>query len=320
MDTFETLGGCSSAIDKLYEGCPFARADVPCFENPGGRIFTSQVLLMEGIDFDLTFFPFEHLGYKAVLQAVGALFASLAKPSQISVTMGVSAKLDYPEISRIWKGVVKAAGDFGSAALALDLRPSLTGLTISVCASGSSPLDTGCPEPASMDLVCVSNSLGASFLGEQILRKSAELPAKERDTKLSAYRQLVGAYLKPELQPRIPEQLSESGIRPSLGVFCQGSLRDSILKISRYSGLGVKIYVDRIPLAGGTVDCAKELGLDPLQAALRGGDDNCLLFVIPLSCHDAFRHDFQTWDIIGHLARKEAGTVLVSPDGLEHEI
>ena len=50
---------------------------------------------------------------------------------------------------------------------------------------------------------------------------------------------------------------------------------------------------------------------------MNGGEDYKLLFTVPILQLDKFRHDFQTFDIIGHLAQKEAGTVLVLPDGRE---
>jgi thiamine-monophosphate kinase len=61
----------------------------------------------------------------------------------------------------------------------------------------------------------------------------------------------------------------------------------------------------------------KELNIDPISAAMNGGDDFRLLFVVPILSLDKFRHDFQTFDIIGHLAKSEVGAVLVSPDGVE---
>ena len=50
---------------------------------------------------------------------------------------------------------------------------------------------------------------------------------------------------------------------------------------------------------------------------MNGGDDYQLLFTIPILSLEKFRKDFQTFDIIGHLAQPEAGSVLVTPDGLE---
>jgi thiamine-monophosphate kinase len=60
--------------------------------------------------------------------------------------------------------------------------------------------------------------------------------------------------------------------------------------------------------------------MDPLSAAMNGGDDNRLLFVVPLLYLEKFRREFQTFDIIGHLAQPEAGTVLVTPEGVEFPV
>ena len=45
-----------------------------------------------------------------------------------------------------------------------------------------------------------------------------------------------------------------------------------------------------------------------------------LLYTVPIALYERFRTDFQTFDIIGHLAQAEVGAVLVSPDGLEHTV
>lgn len=320
MDTFKELG-TEGAIAKLYERSSFKSCRNPYFKCTEGYVVSASRLLLEGIDFDLTFFPFKHLGYKAVLQVTGELFSTLATPKVLKITIGVSSKLDYAEVEQIWDGVAAAASDYGYESLALDLIPSLTGLSLSLSASGIDTSDASKrPAAKSMDLICLSNNAGAAFLGEQILRKSGKLPEDQRGKKLEQYKQLVGAYLKPELSPYVLGSLAESGITPSYAYFCTAGLQNSIKALCADSGLGAKIYVDKLPFAGGSIDAAKELGLDPLQAALKGGDDNCLLFTIPIGEHEKFRHDFQSWDVIGHLAKPEVGAVIVSPDGLEHGI
>ena len=50
---------------------------------------------------------------------------------------------------------------------------------------------------------------------------------------------------------------------------------------------------------------------------MNGGDDYRLLFTIPILSAEKFRREFQTFDIIGHLAQREVGAVLVTPDGVE---
>ena len=50
---------------------------------------------------------------------------------------------------------------------------------------------------------------------------------------------------------------------------------------------------------------------------MNGGDDFRLLYTIPILEAEKFRREFQTFDVIGHLARTEVGAVLVTPDGAE---
>ena len=50
---------------------------------------------------------------------------------------------------------------------------------------------------------------------------------------------------------------------------------------------------------------------------MNGGDDCQLLLAIPILQAEQFRRDFQTFDIVGHLALPEVGTVLVTPGGAE---
>lgn len=320
-ETFKSLGK-AQAIKKLYENSGFSPAINPFCECSDGYSTTSSRLLLEGMDFDLTFFPLAHLGYKAVLEVTGDLFSTLSVPRTLKITVGLSSKLDFCECKQLFAGVFNAAKDFEYHDVALDIVPSLTGLSIAVAASGLCDKKTAASRPVakSMDLICISNNAGAAFLGEQILRKAASLPEKERQKKLEQYKQLVGAYLKPELSPFTLKALKESDIIPSFAWFCKESLRETIASLCASSGLGAKIYVDKLPFASGSIDAAKELGVDPLQAALRGGDDCCMLFTIPIGSHERFRHDFQSWDVIGHLARPEVGAVVVSPDGLEHQL
>ena len=111
--------------------------------------------------------------------------------------------------------------------------------------------------------------------------------------------------------------MEDSGIIPSFGYLINRGLADTVRRLTRDSGFGAKIYVDKLPFAGKTFETAKELGTDPMTAALNGGEDYRLLFTIPIGYHDKFRHDFQTFDIIGHLAKPDVGAVIVTPDGVE---
>ena len=320
---FSDLGRIE-AIARLYENTPYKPFEDSRFEcGEKGCVSQCSKVLLEGIDFDLTYFPLKHLGYKSVIAATGELYAALAVPRTLSVTLGVSAKLDFGHIKELWSGMVAAASKHGYAKFALDLVPSKNGLCIAVAASGETSRLTWKrrPKAKSMDLICISGNLGAAYLGFEILerekKKFAESGNIAQQPDLNDYKHLVGAYLKPELDNSVLPQLEEAEIVPSHGYFITRGLSDAVKRLVRDSGLGAKIYTERIPFAGKTFDVGKELGIDPVSAAMNGGEDCRLLYTIPIGQHDKFRRDFQIYDIIGHLAKPDVGAVIVTPDGIE---
>lgn len=317
--------GKIEAIKLLFEESPFKQADGTSYlcGEKGGVIRTASKLWLEGIDFDLTYFPLKHLGYKSVVGTVGEIYASLARPQSISVRLGISAKLDLPQVSELWNGICTAAEEHHIKRADLDLVPSRNGLTISIVISGitSPEVAENRKSASSKDLICISGNVGASFLGMSLLEqekkkfeKAGELTGQPD---LEKYKMLVASYLKPEIDPDIVSQFGDSGIIPPYGYLVNRGLADAARRLNRDSGLGVKLYTDKIPFEGNSFEAGKKLNIDPVSAALKGGDDYRLMFVIPMSAYETFRHDFQTFSIIGHLAQPEVGTVLVTHEGVE---
>lgn len=317
--------GRIEAIARLFEGTGYSPWDGCSFDagRNGGIVHTASKVMLEGIDFDLVYFPLKHLGYKSVIAVTGELYAAMARPETLSVTLGLSSKLDFSQTKEIWEGIVTASKEHSISRLSLDLVPSKNGLCIAVSATGfTSGLTAKRRMPAkSMDLICISDNLGAAFMGMQVLerekRKFSSSDGNGLQPDLNDYRHLVGAYLKPEINPAIVGQLEEAEIIPSYGYLVTRGLSDAVKRLVRDSGLGAKVYVDKIPFPGKMFDLGKEFNIDPVSAALNGGDDYRLMFTIPIGKHDRFRKDFQVYDIIGHLAKPEVGAVIVTPDGVE---
>ena len=322
-ERFSDLGRVE-AIAKLYEGTPYKPYRTCVFETSGkAYVSTQSRVFIEGIDFDLVYFPLKHLGYKCVTAVTGELYAEFAHPRTMDVRIGISSKLDFAQIREVWEGMVTAAKEHGYKDVSLDLVPSPNGLTISISSSGETSLLMAKRRPAakSMDLICVSDNLGAAFMGFQVQGREKRKFEQSGDAKaqpdLDSYKNLIGAYLKPKINPQIISQLEAAEIMPSYGYLVTRGLADAVKRLVRDSGMGAKIYVDKLPFAGKTFELGKEMNIDPMSAALNGGEDYRLLFTIPIGKHDKFRHDFQTFDIIGHLAKPEVGAVVVTPEGVE---
>lgn len=322
-ERFATLGRVE-AVARLFENTGYKPFDSTWFETKGQAYATTKSrCFIEGTDFDLIYFPLKHLGYKCVTMVTGELYAEFSSPRTLSLVIGVPAKLDFSHIKELWGGVVSATKEHGYSKLALEVVPSMVGLSISVCAAGETSLLMGKrrPKAKSMDLICVSGSLGGAYLGLSVLEREKKKFDRTKDDhtqpQLDKYRDFVGEYLKPSVSPNILKLLEEAEIVPSYGYFITRGLADSVKCLVRDSGLGAKIYAEKVPFMGNSIDLSKELGVDPLAAALNGGDDCRLLFTIPIGSHEKFRHDFQTFDVIGHLAQPEVGAAIVTPDGVE---
>ena len=323
-ETFSQIGKIE-AVRQLFEGTGYSQ-NTHCtlhVAKDTGSVTNSSVMMTEGIDFDLTYFPLKHLGYKAVIEATGELYAAMSKPRTLAVRLGISSKIDLAKVRELWEGIVAASKKHGYTELSLDLLPSVNGLNIAISATGERlRLTEARRMPAkSMDLICVSGNLGAAFMGMQILEREKQKFLKRKTDRsqpdLSDHKLIVGEYLKPEINPSYVSQLEDAEIIPSYGYFVNRGLSDAVKRLVQDSGLGAKIYVERIPFASGTFELGKQFNIDPISAAFNGGDDCRLLFTIPIGKHDRFRHDFQTFDIIGHLAKPEVGASLVTPEGVE---
>ena len=311
MERFSDLGR-EQSICKLFEGTPyepFSRTEFAAGQ--GDETVSASRMFLEGIDFNLKYFPLKHLGYKAVVGVTGELYAAMAHPKSLRINIGVSAKLDYEQIRELWSGAVSAASSHGYASVSLDLDPSLNGLCIALSAAGlrSAVVSSGRPQPKSKDLLCVSGSLGAAYMGQQVLER--------RFSEIEKYKMMVGSYLMPELDADLPGRMEALGMLPSTGCFVTRGLSDAVMRISRGTGLGAKVYAGKIPFEGNTISLAREMGIDAVSAAMNGGDDYRIIYVVPILCMERFCKEFQTFDVIGHLAQPDAGTVVVTPEGAE---
>ncbi len=323
VETFNEYGK-AEAVALLFEGSGFEHVEAPSFTPEAGSVVrTSSRVFLEGVDFDLTYFPLKHLGYKCVVAQTAGLYASMSHPRMLSVRLALSSKLDFTHVRELWSGVLAATREHGYKSLDLDLVPSPNGLAVSVSAIGEECKFTSGRRAVarSKDLICVSGSLGAAYIGQQILEREKKAFEKTADDSaqpdLEKYKMMIGSYLKPEVSPSAVSRLEDAGIIPSHGYVISHGLSDALKRLVRDTALGAKVYADKIPFEGNSFAFGKELDIDPVSAAMNGGDDFRLLYIIPILDAEKFRRDFQTFDIIGHLAQSDVGAVLVAPGGAE---
>ncbi|MBR6545185.1 MAG: thiamine-phosphate kinase [Alistipes sp.] len=278
----------------------------------------STDMMTEGIDFDLSYFPLKHLGYKAIVRGINDIIAMNAKAEQVVVALGVSAKITVEALDALYEGMEFACKEYGVDLVGGDTTASLNGLTISITAVGRAKKEavvyrSGAKEH---DLICITSNLGAAYMGLHLLEREKRVLSgvNNPEPQFEGYDYLLERYLKPRARVNIINALSEEGITPTSMIDLSDGLASDLRQICKSSECGARIYLERIPIARQTSQLAEEMHIDPVIAALNGGEDHELLFTVPLSMQEKIMQ-LGLVDIIGHITRPEAGVVLVTPDG-----
>ncbi|MBO4536882.1 MAG: hypothetical protein J5702_06710 [Bacteroidales bacterium] len=311
--------GKQATLDRLFDGSGFTNGQpLPA---PGrGAGCSVHKLMLEGCDFDLVYTPLKHLGYKAVLNVLGELYAALYQPWSLSVVLGLSKRFCFEDVAALWEGMLAAVREHGVKHLSLELEPSVNGLAIGLAAGGVQKRTVLEKRPAvqSKDLLCLSGHLGAAYMGLHVLeREKVAFTGTGQQPDLSPYKAVLASDLSPEIKPGLADRFVEADVLPARGYFLTHGLGEAVIRLTRDTGLGAKVYLEKIPISSQTFAMAEEIDMDVVTAAMNGGDDYKFLFVIPLDKHEAFRKEFHDFEIIGHLAQPDVGPVLVTPEGAE---
>jgi thiamine-monophosphate kinase len=281
------------------------------------QLVTTETLF-EGVDFDLTYYPLKHLGYKVVTAGVSDLLAMNARPSQLLVSIGLSSKIPVEALDDLYEGIRFACKEQQIDLVGGDTRASMTGLVISVTAIGHAKKEQVVYRSGAKqhDLICLTSNLGAAFMGLQLLEREKRVLAdvENPEPQFKGYEYLLEKYLKPRPRTDILDVLAEEGIVPTAMIDLSDGLSSDLMQLCKASKCGARIYLERIPIAKQTTAMAEELHADPVVAALQGGEDHELLFTVPLAMQEKIM-GLGLVDVIGHITAESTGCYLVTPDG-----
>ena len=296
--------------------------DCAVIDNGGKRTLITTDLLLEGIHFDLRYVPLKHLGYKAVVVNLSDIYAMNGTPRQITVSLGISKRFTLEYIEELYAGIRLACEEYGVDLVGGDTSASVTGLLISVTAIGEADPDdivyrNGAHDT---DLICVSGDLGAAYMGLQLLERERQVAEGVKDDTFqpdfAGKEYLLERQLKPEARRDVIDELRQLGIRPTAMMDVSDGLSSELLHICKASGVGCRIYEDRIPIDYQTAIQAEEFNMNLVTAAMNGGEDYELLFTVPLTDHEKVSQ-MKTARLIGRITKPELGPCLVTRDNQE---
>lgn len=297
--------------------------DCAVIDNAGKKTLVTTDLLLEGIHFDLTYTPLKHLGYKAVAVNLSDVYAMNGTPRQITVSLGISKRFTVEHINELYAGIYAACERYGVDLVGGDTSASVTGLLISITCIGEANEEeivyrSGAKDT---DLICVSGDLGAAYMGLQLLERERVASAGEKDFQpdFAGREYLLERQLKPEPRADVIAELRKLEIKPTAMMDVSDGLSSELLHICKESGVGCRVYENRIPIDYQTAVMAEELNMNLVTAAMNGGEDYELLFTVPLTDHEKVEQ-MKTARLIGRITKPELGAYMVTRDDAEVEI
>lgn len=300
--------------------------DAAIIDNKNLETLVTTDLLLEGVHFDLTYFPLKHLGYKSAIAAFSDIYAMNAYPKQLLFSIGLSKRFSVENIEELYEGVQLACEVYGIDLVGGDTSSSLTGLTLSVTCIGSATKDEVVLRSTAKDtdLICVTGDLGAAYMGLQLLEREKTI-FQESDNDgifqpdFSEKEYLLERQLKPEARKDVIEALRANNIKPTSMIDITDGLASELLHICTQSNVGCKVYEERLPIDYQTAAMAEQFNMNLTTVAVNGGDDYELLFTVPLVDHDKVIQ-IKGVRVIGHITRPDFGAMLETRDGAEMEI
>lgn len=282
------------------------------------QVVVTSDLLTEGIHFNLMYVPLKHLGYKSVVVNLSDVYAMNATPKQITVNIALSGKFSVEAVDELYAGIHLACEKYGVDLVGGDTTSSLTGLTISVTAigeieKGKAVLRSGAK---ATDLLCVTGDLGGAYMGLQLLERENEVFKVNPHMKpqMEGYDYILERQLKPEARIDIVAAFKKMGITPTSMIDISDGLSSEILHLCQNSGVGCNLHEEKIPMDEQTKQMAEELNINPIVAALNGGEDYELLFTVSLDDYEKIKNDPDI-TIIGHMTDAAEGANLVTNAG-----
>ncbi|HRG07699.1 MAG TPA: thiamine-phosphate kinase [Cyclobacteriaceae bacterium] len=278
-------------------------------------LLVSTDMLLEGIHFNLSYMPLQHLGYKAVAVNVSDIAAMNGTAEQIVLGLAISNRFSLEAIDAFFEGVLAACKNYNVDLVGGDTSSSAAGLVISITVLGRVDKENVVQRNGAKanDIICVTGDLGAAYMGLQVLEREKEVFLSNPDMQpdLEKYEYLVGRQLKPEARMDIIHELRDKNCLPTSMIDISDGLASELFHLGKNSNLGVKIFEDKVPIDHDTFETAIEFKLDPITCALHGGEDYELLFTINPADYNKIKNHPDI-HFIGHMHNDPTQHVLVT--------
>ncbi|RPG03985.1 MAG: thiamine-phosphate kinase [Pelagibacteraceae bacterium TMED267] len=278
--------------------------DSAIIDNSKLQTIVSTDMLVEGVHFDLSYFPLKHLGYKSIISSISDIYSMNAQCNQVTVSIAISNRFKVESIQDLYSGINLACKNYGVDLIGGDTTSSNKGILISITAIGSAKKEKIVKRSGAKnnDLIVLTGSLGKAYLGLQVLEREKQVFLVNQNSKpdLSPYTKLIESQLKPEARKDVISFLDENNIIPSSMIDISDGLSSELIHLCSSSKVGCQIYEEKFNFDESFLSTCKEFNLEPSTIFLSGGEDYELLFTINQDSYELIK-DNNYFNVIGHI-------------------
>jgi len=271
-------------------------------------LFTCD-MMVEDTHFRRAWQPPEKLGWKALAINISDIAAMGGKPLFAVISVALPKDLDLGFIDQFYEGLSQCAETYGVTLVGGDSVGSPQGVVIDVALVGEAEKVVQRKGAQSGDLLAVTGPVGRAALALRLLEKAAATEAAES---------IIESLIAPRPRLKEGQALASAGISAMMDL--SDGLGEDLPRLCQESGVGAKLYADKIPLAEDFLAVCEKLNIAGVELALQGGEDYELLFAAPAEkfpdLHKALKKvGALPPSIIGEITVPESGLQVVLPNG-----
>jgi len=274
-------------------------------------VFTTDTLV-ERIHFDLSYFTFEEVGWKAMTANLSDIAAMGGVPRFALVTVGLPKSTRVGDVLEIYKGASKIAGKNQCKIIGGDTTLVPKDLIVSIALMGEVEKRNLVTRAGAKrgDLICVTGRLGEAQAGLESLKRDGR-----------RRRSLIRKHLKPE--PRINEARAlVRGLKVNSMIDISDGLSSELFHLTQESRLGALVREEDIPISPKCLRPALRRKRSPLEWALTSGEEYELLFTVDKSDRSRIDRVKKKVDfsVIGEMVERRRGVRLIGKSGIKRDL
>jgi thiamine-monophosphate kinase len=290
--------------------------DAAVLEGPGEELLLATVdAQVETVHFLREAISPEQLGRRALAVNLSDIAAMGGRPWVALVSLSLPPELEVAWLEELYEGLREEASCWEVTIVGGNVTRAPQHAVIDVCVLGRVGRDELLLRSGARpgDVVLVTGRLGEAAAGLRLLHHpDLESPAREA---------LLARLYAPTPRLREAAAIARSG-RATAMIDLSDGLSSDLLHLCEASGVGVRLWAERLPVSEAVYEVARQSGEAALELALAGGEDFELCFTAPEGAAEALakRVESETGTpvaIVGEILPAAAGCTLVLPGNEE---